>query len=164
MNFKIYRDPPKSGALFDENSAPHVPRNRLKWSTTPSFINIWVRMHGHEVLDYGLVSVGIYSKELVFSTKESCDAFDDWMDRFKIMFKMNDNLYVSKPEDGKMVGYHVGDHDQFHTRKETPTGLTDIDEDRITILKVCRCPVLRMSNGWLFEDEHDAIMFKLSRK
>lgn len=165
INLTMHSDVSNNGAKFNEASEKHLPRMRLKWSTHNKIIQLWIVLFGNTINDYGICDITGTGRELVFSTKASVDAFDEWIDHFKRTFSLDDNLTDTIIPDGPLIGYYVGDIKKYTMSTYLGHTMSCIIVDRITILKNCKYPVRRMaSNGWLFYDEQDAMMFKLSRK
>ena len=165
INLTMRSDVFNNGAKFNEVSQKHSPRIRLPWDTHHSIIKLWVILFGASVNDYGICDISGRGRELVFSSKTSAGAFDEWIIHFKTAFSLDDNLTDTIIPDGPLVGYYVGDIEKYTMSTYLGHTTSGITTDRITILKNCKYPVRRMaSNGWLFYDEQDTMMFKLSRK
>jgi len=126
---------------------------------------VWIELFGSSYQDFGTVLRNNMGIVPAFGSEQTRKHFVKWLTEYEKIFYQNRQLehtYVPLPISGDIRGMWVEDNDP-HTLSTTSLAilLENLINDWVWIVSHCHKPVIRMSNGWLFESDAEALIFKM---
>jgi hypothetical protein len=129
---------------------------------------VWVELHGADLTDYGAVLRSRIGIVPAFGSEETREHFVSWLDHYKWTFFYDFDLAETKIptlSSGEVKGIWFEDplpvpDSNGYITFSNPRKLGDLTT-WAWIVGHCSHPVYRMSNGWLFTNDKDALVFKM---
>lgn len=143
-------------SLGQRSMAPEI-------STLPALVHLYFFLSLHDIKEFSLVSSHINRATggtyVLFSKLEDKDTYLRWLYAYSMRFgteKMENSLFPGLPLQGEHKFVFVG-----HSFKDT-----DQESTRVLLWKWiyenCKFGVYRFNGGYAFENEQDAMLFKMT--
>lgn len=144
---------PPHGEDFDESFDLYISKHEIGDTELGAHYIVWSKLFDDLFSDYGTIVKNQNGMYPAFGSRVTREHFENWLEEItQIFFQKTDIKEHAhpKPHSGDVVGLWIEDRLD-----------RTVDQDWVWIVKNYKHPVIRMDKGWLFQNDTDAIHFKM---